>query len=264
MIVQRERHPRANMNVPFPRKLPSGITLVELLAVIVVLAVLIAILIPTISGVVNQKGNFSHASHARQIAQAYQTYSLDQPHPRNISTTASSPGGTALTGTASNIEDVALILAKYAKLNDGAAWFIRTDKNLADAYIPRAVFAGDITQAKSVTVDFQKTSPKAWAFVVGLTTSPPQASMMPLLWTYGLKSDGTWLRNSPWDGTGGHIAYLDGHVEWAERISLENGGVSFAVYSGGDQGKPTVDYRQAINSHAENPCQVVNADGRGN
>ncbi len=86
--------------------------------------------------------------------------------------------------------------------------------------------------------------------------------MMPLLWTYGLGENGMWAKESPWAGSGGHVAYLDGHVEWADKITTDNGGVSFAKYTGADQGKPTVSYLEALNSTGNNPCKVVNRDGK--
>jgi len=163
---------------------------------------------------------------------------------------------------ANNIEDVGFILAKTENLNDASLWFIKTDRALNGASIPRSIITGDPSIATAPDNSFVATRPKSWAFVVGISTSPPQASMMPLLWTYGLGLNGLWAKESPWDGSGGHVAYLDGHVEWADKISTDNGGTSFAKYTGADQGKPTVSYSEALNSQGANPCKVVNSDGK--
>ena len=41
-------------------------------------------------------------------------------------------------------------------------------------------------------------------------------SNIPLIWTTGLQSDGTWVKDSPWDGEGGHVAFADGRTVWVE------------------------------------------------
>jgi len=37
-------------------------------------------------------------------------------------------------------------------------------------------------------------------------------SEVPLMWTQGLKPDGTWSEDSPWNGKKGLVAFRDGHV----------------------------------------------------
>ena len=125
-------------------------------------------------------------------------------------------------------------------------WYIRTDENLNGQQIPHSVIIGDPTQATTVAPDFGKVSPKAWAFVTGISVSAP-ASTTPLLWTYGLGHDGKWAIGTVWKGRGGHIAFLDGHVDWAEKLSTDAGGESFTVYQSlQGNGNPTIDYTQAI------------------
>ena len=227
----------------------KGFTLIELLTVITIIGILAAILIPTISGVIDVARRQATSSNAHQIAQTYIGYSTGSSNPRTIQTTGMAKGGTAVNGVAANIEDVAFILAKTQGFIDAAMWFIRTDENLNGMTIPRSVIVGDATVATSADPAFVSIRPKAWAFVVGLSTNA-QASTTPLLWTYGLGHNGVWApgAGSPWKGRGGHVAYLDGHVEWAEKISTDAGGVSFVTYSGANMGKPAVDYLDAINS----------------
>jgi prepilin-type processing-associated H-X9-DG protein len=40
------------------------------------------------------------------------------------------------------------------------------------------------------------------------------AGSTPLIWTKGLDTAGVWSITSPWQGEGGHIAFMDGHVEF--------------------------------------------------
>src|SRR5208282_5863131 len=101
-------------------------------------------------------------------------------------------------------------------------WFIKSDDALAGVNIPKSVILGDPNTATNCAPDFQKAGPKSWAFVTGLSTSAP-ATTTPLVWTYGLSHTGQWAQQSVWKGAGGHMAFLDGHVDWYEKLSTDPG-----------------------------------------
>ena len=241
-----------------PRK---GFTLIELLTVITIIGILAAILIPTIGNVIDVARRSSASANARTIAQTYVSYSTGGSTPRTIAT----PGmatGSAANGVAANIEDVAFIFSKFNGLNTASLWFISTDEQLNGQKVPPSVIVGDPQAATTVAPEFAKTTPKAWAFVTGLSTSAP-SSTTPLLWTYGLQHNGSWVVGSPWKGKGGHIGFLDGHVDWVEKLSTDAGGESFVIYQTNQgNGNPTLDYIEAVNSHATHPAIVVNAEGK--
>jgi len=237
----------------------KGFTLIELLTVIAIIGILASILIPTIGNVITTAKKASAQNNAGQLAKAYLSYSTSGSNSRIISSTKENSGGKE-GGTAAKIEDVAYILAKFAQMNEGSVWFIKSDDALAGQNLPKVVVSGDMNSATDVDPTFAAAKPKSWAFVAGLSPNAPPTST-PLLWTYGLASTGIWAVDSPWKG-GGHIAYLDGHVEWADKLDKNGSGVSFTGYStlgNGIAGMPQVDFNNAINPKAV----VLNKDGKG-
>jgi prepilin-type N-terminal cleavage/methylation domain-containing protein/prepilin-type processing-associated H-X9-DG protein len=240
----------------------KGFTLIELLTVITIIGILAAILIPTIGGVIKVAQKSAAQSNAHQIAQTYISYSTGSANPRTIQTPEMGGTGGAVAGIANSIEDVAFILAKNNGLNDASLWYVKQDDQLNGVTIPPSVITGEADSATAVAADFAKISPKSWAFVIGLSTNS-DASTTPVLWTYGLGHDGKWAKISPWAGTGGHIAYLDGHVTWASAVTTNGNDISFVSYrTNTDAGTKQVDYAKAINSLGTHPAKVVNADGK--
>ncbi len=90
-------------------------------------------------------------------------------------------------------------------------------------------------------------SPVGYEAFTGLSPRAP-ASTTPLIWTRGLRADGTWDPDtSPWEGTGGHIAFLDGHVEFFKNLKGEDGQGVLIDYT---TQAPTTDISKAANSAA--------------
>ncbi len=238
----------------------KGFTLIELLTVIAIIGILASILIPTIGSVITTAHKAAAQNNAGQIAKAYIAYSTSGSSSRIISSTKEN-SGTKEGGTAGKIEDAAYILAKFSQLNEASVWFVKQDDALTGQNLPKVVISGDMNSATDVDATFTAVNPKSWAFVAGLSPNAPPTST-PLLWTYGLQPTGSWATDSVWKA-GGHIAYLDGHVEWADKLSKEGNGVSFTGYAtlgNGIAGTPQVDFNNAINPKAV----VLNKDGKGN
>jgi len=66
-----------------------------------------------------------------------------------------------------------------------------------------------------------------------------------LLFTRGLSTDGQWDNSTPW-GRGGHIAFLDAHVTFYNKLDATELGLVAR-----DTGKLTKNYEEAIRDTAE-------------
>jgi prepilin-type processing-associated H-X9-DG protein len=165
--------------------------------------VLASILWPWHMGTLGYAHRTPAASNLAQIAKTYATYSNGSTNGRNIQLP---PGSTA--------HDAAFILAKYADLNDASMWFNPSDNALAGVTIPKSVIAGDgnSTTAPFLNPAFANVTLSV-VFAANVSTSAPTTTT-PIAWTRGLQPNGTWSADSPWQGRGGHIAFLDGHVSW--------------------------------------------------
>ena len=189
-----------------PDRRPSrAFTLIELLVVLAVLGILASILLPAIGNVQTRARQAAAQADLRSIALGYNTFALGGSRVRSIGPGAWTPGAT----TAATTGEWAQVLAEFADLNSGPLYFVSSAPDVtAMAEIPPVILNGE----GQPTADWSNhTENLSYEAAVGLPPSAPP-SLTPLLWTKGLQADGTWADDSPWEGRGGHIAFLDGHV----------------------------------------------------
>ncbi|MEQ9825513.1 MAG: prepilin-type N-terminal cleavage/methylation domain-containing protein [Puniceicoccaceae bacterium] len=192
-----------------PSSTRQAFTLIELLTVIAIIGILAAILIPSVGKVRENAQRAKSASNLRSIAQAYATFAASGGRVRTIPATVDS------------IHEWAAWLAKEVELNDASLYFIETDPEVAAlASLPLVV---GTTSDGTFTIhsEFESATP-SYAVVAGITPNAP-ATTTPLLFTRGLTASGSWETHAPWGASGGHIAFLDGHVRFYRDLS-ENGG----------------------------------------
>lgn len=194
----------------------SGFTLIELLTVIAIIGILAAILIPAVGAVRVKAAQASSSSNLKQIALAYNNFSISGSRTRIIT----EGGWEAGKFQASSPAEWAQVLAEFGGLNDGALYFISSDVQVAALpEIPQVILRNvgtddpvEVTSAWSEAAD-------SLSYEMGADLSPnAQATITPLIWTRGLETSGRWEKDSPWEGKGGHIAYMDGHVSFYENV----------------------------------------------
>lgn len=215
-----------------------GFTLIELLTVIAIIGILAAVIIPTVGAVRGNAQRAASSADLRSIAQAYVNYSTSTGRVRTIP-------------AASDIYVWGQTLATEVDLIDAQLYFIESDPAVSGVTLPQVVAFVDPSTGATTIGENWEGSPISYTVVSGLSANAP-SSTTPLLWTTGLRGDGTWdPADSPWEGRGGHIAYLDSSVRYFNR----NVDGAFLNYT---SRVSTSDIRQAINTGAI----IRAADGR--
>jgi prepilin-type N-terminal cleavage/methylation domain-containing protein/prepilin-type processing-associated H-X9-DG protein len=213
-------------------------TLVELLTVLAIVAVLTAVLIPAVGKVLHNARRTQSGANLRQIAIAYATYSSENGQPCTL--------------VATTVYDWALALARDGGINEANLYYFEDDPLVAasTAARPKSVAFNDGKGTWTINPDFDG-FPLSVTVVSGIAPDA-NPSTTPIAWTRGLQTDGTWsgpaaATPGAWNGEGGFIAFLDGHVEWYRTLTDDNGNGVLVNYI---TKRPTANYTEAINATA--------------
>ena len=203
------------MNINKKTHTRSGFTLIELLTVIAIIGILAGILIPTIGLVRKNAAKSKSASDLRQIATAYNVYTSSGPRTRTIPPTVVAMGPWAET------------LARNG-FNEGAVYFIDSATDVAAlASIPQTVVNDAVPPvATALWTAAADAGAISYSAASGLPANA-RGTITPLIWTKGVglaATQSTWDADNPWQGEGGHIAFLDAHVAFYTNLTgqLEN------------------------------------------
>jgi prepilin-type N-terminal cleavage/methylation domain-containing protein/prepilin-type processing-associated H-X9-DG protein len=181
----------------------KGLTLIELIAVIAIVVILASIVLPTANTVIQSARRAKAANQLRQIAVSIAQ--LSQENPTTLSLF--------------NVNNVYAFSAQFAYLtgiNQACLFITEDDSALKNQAFP-LVILNDINDVTSLNTTFEKaTLSFAFSSKISPNASP---STTPIAWTRGLRLNGTWdPATSPYEGKGGHIVFLDGHVKWYKRL----------------------------------------------
>ncbi len=201
----------------------KGFTLIELLTVIAIIGILAGILIPAIGNVRKSASQAKSMSNLKQIALAYNTFSSSGGRTRTISDGTYNES-TAPT-SASSVLEWPLVLAQNGGLVDATVYYVESDPSVTAEggidTLPKIIGQKDTSGLFVPNSDWTglATSVIGYEMVTG-TSANANSSTTPLLWTKGLKTDGTWDPDvNPWGSDGGHIAFMDGHVTFFQNVA---------------------------------------------
>lgn len=190
------------------------------LIITIALLVLAAIIVPTTNHRHDHSPRTIDRSNLRQIGQASLIYASE--HKDQLPQTDS-------------VVEFAAALARDGGLNDGTIWISNAERSVATNSSVSTVLTADRTAPHP---EFARAK-LAYAVVArGLHANQP--STTPIAWTRGLQPDGTWAKDSPYGGEGGHIVFLGGNVAFHRNLSAS------PLTRFDDPQATTADIRQAL------------------
>lgn len=192
------------------RKASKGFTLVELLIVIAIIGVLASLIMPNLGSVMGRGDQVKAQNAARSIANAW--------------IAAAKTGSKTRIIVGKDIYAWAERLAIYGDMNEPSMWLLDFDVPVAEKRAEGAPFPISVVNKTGANTQLNpefKEYPISWE--VANRTDPNAPSGTPLVWSRGLKPNGSWDAN---DGVfkdeGGIMAFTDGHVNWFPSLRDED------------------------------------------
>jgi len=206
-----------------PRKPDSsGFTLIELITVIAIIALLAALLFPTVTGMMSKGSKAQALNNIREIAKANMQYAADN-NGRNLPLALNTNPSTGKSGTymIKSVYDLAYEMARRGYINQASIYQVQADSYASQlGIVPLSVAVRNSeTEPWTLSSEFNN-SPISFDLVAGNSSTAPATT--PIAMTRGLGSSSTtWSEDptqSPFGSDGGHIAFIDSHVEWFSNI----------------------------------------------
>ena len=200
-----------------------GFTLVELMIVIAIIGVLASMIFPALSSVMGKGNQMTATNNARNISSGWLTYSKTGTQQRKLNRPT--------------IHEWAMVLARHAELNDPKIWCLEFDPAVMDKTgsgtpMPVAV-ANEIGSNWKLNAEF-KAFPISWEVANRTDPNVKEPNKRPLVWTRGLKSNGTWDEaTGVFKDGGGVMAFADAHVVAYTSLKDDNGEGVLSSYKGG-------------------------------
>jgi hypothetical protein len=132
------------------------------------------------------------------------------------------------TNQGANAHAAALLLAQYGNYTDTYYYIDHDDALETGKFLPRIVASPDKNGQWQLDPDFAHFTLSV-EFAANLPPNAPPATT-PVVWTRGLRSDGSWAPDSPFAGNWGCVGFLDGHVDVLENGKLDRDNGTFVKY----------------------------------
>jgi hypothetical protein len=146
----------------------------------------------------------------------------------------------------SSIYEFAAIIADKADLNDPKYWVLKFDPKVAEGLAFGAIIPNQIIEKNEnayIIDEHFKKLPISWVAANGFSSH--LSGNVPILWTRGLKPDGTWdVKDGVFEGNGGHIVFADMSVQWFDSLKDDEHPKGILKKYGSDE--PTFNIYEAI------------------
>ena len=243
------------------KKSKKGFTLIELLVVITIIGILAAIVIANLGDVTDAAEVEAEKATIKSFYNTLQT--------KKIPVFPSKGSDDLKENTTAGF---AAWFRKRADFIQNDFWYIESSEDVIaivedkdEGGIPSGA-AGIAKSDGTFSTDLKEGQKDAMSYCIavpgggnGVKTNLrnlKNGSNFPILWTKGLKKDGTWDGNSPWSGKGGHILFNDGTIRWFEDTK---GADEKGVFTDADTEEKTFDIQDAIPDQWE----ILTPDGGG-
>lgn len=123
-----------------------------------------------------------------------------------------------------DVWDYARVLAQYSDLDTANLWLSKSESVNKQRHITVLASA---TQDRSHELNPAFQQMKLGVAVAVGTLDSHMPSTTPIMWTRGLRADGTWSKSSPHRGQGGHIVFLSGFIGFFPNVNEDNQFVRF-------------------------------------
>tara|TARA_A100001037_G_C15068339_1_gene598165 strand:+ start:469 stop:1224 length:756 start_codon:yes stop_codon:yes gene_type:complete len=215
------------MNKPTNKN--QGFTLIELLTVITIIGILFGIAFKGADVALTAGAKAKQSSNMRNILQAYKSYHDENgPIVEDIQEQEMvNTDDDEISYSNGTNHDWAAVLADVNKeMNDATVWLSKRDKGAKkENRKHKAKYVLDPAADEDnpeIDEDFQN-SILCFNMFAGLEESEQDgASGTPVMYTAGLDEQGNWSKKAPNGKSGGHIGFMDAHVEAFKKITEDD------------------------------------------